>query len=70
MKQAKTTKDKTVDSTKDPLILRGFEAVEILIFQQREALFLSLSCRTFLWCILKIRKQMTAREYLTKGNIM
>ena len=26
MEQAKTTKDKTVDSTKDPLILREFEA--------------------------------------------
>ena len=26
MKQAKTTKDKTVDSTKAPFILRGFEA--------------------------------------------
>ena len=26
MEQAKTNKDKTVDSTKDPLILREFEA--------------------------------------------
>ena len=42
MKQAKITKDKTIDSTKDPLISREFEADGNSHFPtQRRSLFMS-----------------------------